>query len=296
VTSLIKSESTLFDRIVAEVSDFNESNPSLVPRLMTMTSDASTPVSDLAVLLSHDPALTTTVLRLANSAFFGRSRSVATVEEAVTVLGFSLLRSIVMTANMVAVFGPGGENKHKQALWDHSFAVALGARMVAGCLGRVVPEEAFLVGLMHDVGLLVLLHRYPAEYKPLILESMGDMERQLKMENDLLGVNHAQLGATLLENWKFPPRTIEAVRFHHAPEEQVVPPTRVNDGGVLAHIVCFADHLASSLGYGLREAHDVDWARFPSVEQLHLTPESIAWIAQNLNQRFAEERLFLMSS
>ena len=161
-----------------------------------------------------------TILKLANSAFFGMPRTVATMDKAVTVLGFNEVHNIVLGK---AVFNSFLDlsfiNKlAMDTFWNHSFTCGLAAKILAEDL-NCCPSELFIAGLIHDIGKLALFHVRPEEYLE-ILEQTGKNHSHCKeMEIEKVGMDHEQVGIYLLTRWLFPDTLLSAVGFHHRPEE-----------------------------------------------------------------------------
>lgn len=286
-------QSSLLERVIATLSDFNESRTAIIPRLMKVTSDTGTPSHEIAHLLAYDPALTATVVRLANSAFYGRLRSVASLPEAVAVLGVTLLRSLVVAASLASLYRGDDEDEDlKRLLWDHSLAAALGARILALHRKSSQREELFLAGLVHDLAQLVLLVRFPKEYKPILLSVLKNGGDLCERERELLGVTHEHLGAVMLTQWNFPPRVIEIVRCHNNPDDQGPQEDGSDDRSVreMAHVICFTDELAHSLGFGCRKPMASELNQHPSAQFLGLSDEDIVQISDELKVQFAEEQ------
>jgi putative nucleotidyltransferase with HDIG domain len=288
-----KVRSRLLEQVVTTLSDFAVSRAAIIPRLMRLTADSSTTSLELARLMAHDPALTATVLRVANSAYYGRLRGVATLDEAIRVLGFSLMRSLAVAASLNSLLRGHTDKALIKSLWDHSLAVAIGARLTCRKIHPPIAEQAFLAGLMHDLAKLILLIRFPEEYMPVLEEARQGFSIERELERDRLGVTHEHLGAIILGQWNFPPNVIEAVRRHHDPDSAALvpgqPPTE-ESGHRMAHVICYADALAHSVGYGIRVEERTDLTAHPSADHLGLSPESMSQLSEDLVRHISEER------
>ena len=185
------------------------------------------------------------MLRLANSAFFGQSRRVATIPRAVVLLGFSTVRNLALGVKVWDTLGAGiGRNRLEQ-LWAHAVAVGVAAKTLAARLRAGDPDEAFTAGVLHDVGRLILAMRFREEYWQSV-GSAGEAEAIERKEAAALGVDHAEVGGWILEAWSLPPAIVEAVRSHHADD------VRAGVPGLLA----VADRLVAwtDLGTGVMDA------------------------------------------
>ena len=174
----------------------------------------------IAEIASKDPALSAKLLQISNSAFFGFSRKVYTVEEAVQMLGIGVIQSLAMAVPLFTAFDrkkcPGFKIDQ---VWEHSAEVASLARRIYNdhLDDSHRAEQAFAAGVMHDIGKLILAEKMPEQYEAIIAESAAKHVELFKVERAHLGATHAEVGAYLLALWGLPVPLIEAVALHHAP-------------------------------------------------------------------------------
>ena len=192
--------------------------PSVASTLISLTQSPQTSATQVGELISQDQALTGPVLKLVNSAYYGFPKQITTVNHAVVILGFNRVKNIVLAAS---VFGLKGQRLLPRfdapGFWRHSLGAAVAARTAARELGRVDSEESFVCGLLHDVGKLVLAQVAPADYDRCLAAAEERHELILVTEQEVFGVDHAEVGSWLAEQWKLPPGVVSAVRHHHAP-------------------------------------------------------------------------------
>jgi putative nucleotidyltransferase with HDIG domain len=204
---------TVVGRTVAELLDELErlpAQPTAALRLLWLTDDPSSSSEDLAGVVQGDPALTAKIMRLANSVYYGLSGRVASAQFAVTVLGFSTVRSLAAAAAAGTL-----EDDHPapDGFWAHAAATASACALVAGRVGARRPE-AFSVGLLHDLG-AALLHRCdPAGYDEVLLRMAGGSSLT-DAEQAVFGMGHEEVTARVLEAWRFPSEFVEAIAAHH---------------------------------------------------------------------------------
>lgn len=292
MNTLTCSKPTLLERVVETIGELPTS-PNVVSAIMGLTSDLNTEITKLSRVLSADQALTAKVLRLSNSPFYGRVRGVGSLDEAIMILGFFTIRSLVVASSAYSMFNKGNDNSHEGRLWAHSLATAMCARITARRVGVKHIEEVFLAGLLHDIGILILLKKMRKDYTGVIKQvnnSGGDL---VTVEQDLLGFSHPELGALILDRWNFPPILSQSVRDHHdpsVPESMDEMSDEEKEIVMASHVVCFADELAKSLGHALEDNCTVELDGMPSVRFLHLSPENIIDIATEVEERFSEEQ------
>ena len=201
----------LAERVAKTIEDL-PSLPSVVQQALAMMADPTTEPEELERVLARDPGLTLRVLRLANSAYYRRSREVKTLSGAIVLLGFKTVHTLVLGSAVHRLISRAG--KVAEPLWLHCYGVGLACREWARRMRETVrfdPEEAFLAGLFHDVGKGVIAVRFPGLYDSPV---GGSGEREA------LGFDHAELGGLLLQRWEIPGSIGEAVTGHHgdAPE------------------------------------------------------------------------------
>jgi putative nucleotidyltransferase with HDIG domain len=187
--------------------------PIVVARILQLLDDEQTNGKKLVDVIEHDQALTGKLLRLANSAFFGQSRSVATIPRAVVLLGFSTVRLLALGVKVWDSLGSGVTRERAHDLWSHAVTVAATVKLLASRLRAGDPDEAFTSGLLHDIGRLVLAMRFKQDYWRVV--GVDEAEEVHAIESANFGVDHAEVGAWILEAWSLPPAIVEAVRQHH---------------------------------------------------------------------------------
>lgn len=214
--------------------------PEVVMDLLDYLQQANVNAGKVAQKIARDPALAARLLRVANSSFYGLQGQVASVNDALVVLGLRAARTLVTAAavvNHIETLADGGD---RRAFWHHSGATALCARELARLTGANI-EGAYTAGLLHDIGRIVLLVRFPDECRKVRAWRDQQDAYLLDAEREVLGFDHAQVGEALGRLWKFPTEIETAIACHHTPSEQ--PTTSLSD------IVHVADILAHALDF-----------------------------------------------
>lgn len=190
-------------------------SPTLLPKLLPKLSDVDTNFDEVVEIIAFDPALTSKLLHICNSAYFGQEFEVNSVAEAVSRVGYQAVYLLVAMINGSACFpspSPAGVDAAK--LWRHSVLTAFNAKFVAESAGAD-GNLLFTAGLLHDLG-KIILGQEPSPATDLF-RGPSDAASLLR-ENELFGCTHAQVGAALLERWKLPAQIVIAVRQHHEPK------------------------------------------------------------------------------
>lgn len=252
--------------------------PAVVQELIQNFDNPALDNPHLAQKISQDQALVAKMLRVANSSFYGLPRQVGSTQEAVVVLGFSTVRSLVLSAGFIDAFSAAApaacvDRKH---YWQRSLTVATYARAVAKCL-RQDSETAFTAGLLHDIGLMVLDICAHERLAMVWKNAQGDGEDLIQAERAAFGFDHAELGAEVAHRWKFPSAIEDAIRYHYQPGH---PPFQILTGIVqVARVLALAneegrpeDEWFSRIPQVLRDALKLDGGKLhkclPQPEQL----------------------------
>jgi len=212
--------------------------PTVITEMIGLIDNPKTSAKDVASLISTDQALTAKILKLANSAFYGFPREIATVNHAVVVLGFETVKSLGLSVSVLERFaaGSGDTDFDRQKFWEHSIACGVAARMLAGKLRYRVQGEAFAAGILHDIGKLILSQYFPDEFGE-ILALVRDEDFYIgKAEERVLDVTHAEIGQWLAEKWNLPDQLVSAIAYHHVPG-------RLERGAELPSLIHLADFL-----------------------------------------------------
>ena len=195
------------------------------------------------------------MLRLSNSAYFGVAGGVATVERAILVIGYKNVLSLATCAALAPIFGSSDASVDRGALWLHSCATAELARLL-GDVTRFDPSLAYVAGLIHDLGVVVLSDVLEKDYGKAVTASQNAGESLARAEGRLLGVDHGWAAGVLFERWTLPESLCRAVALHHDP---------LQDASGLAALIAIASHLASAAGFPGPEGRppeeplDPDW-------------------------------------
>jgi putative nucleotidyltransferase with HDIG domain len=197
--------------------------PHVVSQVLEKTRDSNANLSDIVKLVSADQALVSTYLKLVNSAFYGFSRRITTLKQAITLLGFKSVRNIVVNAGVVGVFRRRAFNtRHRHRLWDHSVACAVAARALAERKGYKAKEEAFTAGLLHDIG-KVVIDQYAPKHSAAIMHRVEAGAEPRAAEEEVLGVDHTKIGAWIADRWHLPKTLCWVIEYHHEPECPEIP-------------------------------------------------------------------------
>jgi putative nucleotidyltransferase with HDIG domain len=220
--------------------------PKVVNRVTAMLREPNVTAKMLAEVIRFDQAITANVLKVCNAAYFGLGRHVSSLDEALVVIGHDVLKNVIITSSSAHFYkGPVGEGYYLQEgeLWRHSVATAIMARLLVRRFPGVDAGTAFTAGLLHDIGKRFLSSFVAEEFKKIILLVNRENCCFVEAEKRLLGVDHAGLGAMILERWSFPPTMVRAIKSHHDADALRLDP--------LTALVALSNALVVSAGIGV---------------------------------------------
>lgn len=259
------------ETLVARVGDL-PSVPSVVAEVAGLVEDPDASVDDLRKVVENDPALAARILKLANSAIFGFSRRIETLHHAIAMVGFRSVKTMVMAASMKGVFKRFGLTE--RLLWEHSTMAGAVASQLAGYKEIDCDrEEAFTVGLLHDLGKIALNNTLEKEYMEVVARVYNEGIPFVVAERDAFGFDHAEVGALVASKWKLSPRLESAIRHHHSPEAMQQLAMEERRLTALAAVTTAA---CTRLGVGRRApVEQLDLAQHPAWSLLGLGPEDV---------------------
>ncbi len=194
--------------------------PAIVTKVMAVTANPESSANDLMQIILPDQTMCTTILKVANSAFFGIPREVSTIERAIVVLGHQEIKNIVIGKAIFSSFPKmTKDTRHSIGLfWEHTFTCGLAAKIIGEHL-HFSSSELFIAGLIHDIGKLAMFLAFPEQY-PLLQElACHPLFNNITEERKHFVISHDQVGLQLAEKWLLPAQLVAAIGYHHAPQD-----------------------------------------------------------------------------
>jgi putative nucleotidyltransferase with HDIG domain len=241
--------------------------PVLMIQVQKALANEMTGLRELSAIIERDPALAARLLRAANSAAFSRGEPVTSIGAAVGRLGLSHVRSLCLAVGVVRAFGDSHHRLDHRRYWEHSAAVGLVADRLTRLskrYARVDGAEAYVAGLLHDVGLLITDQFFPEDFAAVQEEMDVELVGRHQIELQRLGLDHGEVGGRLLGRWQLAPEVIAAVSHHHHPElapEAWVP---------MANVIWAAEALCSAHGLDLQQEGVAEVAPKTALDQLDI--------------------------
>ena len=226
--------------------------PAVGQRVLSLTENESVSPDELRDAIQTDPVLIARILRRLNSSYFGLSHKIADVRTAVNLLGVREIRNLAITVFMSKLFEEDGSHGsyHREGLWSHCVSVGVCARLVSRVCDRGLPEEAYIAGLLHDIG-LILLDQTLRRHFIKVLDEIGPSVPTCDVESEIFSFDHATLGGYVAQRWNFPQQIVDAITFHHQPLKYTGPHKEI------VYAVAVANYLCSRAGKTSLGVHNV---------------------------------------
>jgi len=232
------------EKALAKIGDI-ATLPEVTLKIIKVVEDPNSTARDLHAIIKNDPALSAKILKVVNSAFYGLPGQISSVDRAIVLLGLRAVKNIAIAASVTRLFKsiPSIKGFNPRDLWKHSLAVAVAARLICRFRDKAHAEEAFLAGLIHDLGVIVALQAFSDRFNEVVQKAAAG-KIWCEAEIEVFGVDHQALGLALAAKWKFPLSLRAPIGYHHCPE-------RVSEEHRwLTYVVHVADLIACQDGYG----------------------------------------------
>jgi putative nucleotidyltransferase with HDIG domain len=280
--SFPQEEDTVVDedklrRILTQVKSF-PGMPATAARLLPLLRNPDSSASKIEDILKYDPGLTANILKLTNSAFFGLPSRVSSVRQAIMLLGWKRLMQLVMTMCMSALMKKSipGYDLPRGELWRHSVAVSVAADLLVKSLSIGDADEVFTAALLHDIGKLVLGDYVQEDLEKIEVMVAKGISFEVA-EYIVLGTNHADIGARILKNWALPQELVNAVSWHHDPED-------CDKFCLLSDVVHVANVVGRRVGFGKGRNGQAVEPSLEVIERLDINQNHIDKLAEQTVQ------------
>ncbi len=257
--------------------------PEVTLKIIELVEDPSSTAQDLHGVISNDPALCSRILKVVNSSFYGLPGQIASINRAIVMLGLNAVKNIAIAASLAKLFRGGELTPFFSAkeLWDHSNAVAIASKMLSDRLGMGLGDEAYLAGLIHDIGIMVEMQYDRSNLIDALDRCNADVSGKpsvslLETEEEVFGANHQDFGKGLCEKWKFPTPFMAAAGYHHNPTQAP------SEAKKIVYVVHAADKIASMMEGGFQLDNPSKEIQREVMEELKLTQEIVDELIQKL--------------
>ena len=244
--------------------------PEVTIRIIDVVQDSRSTAHDLHQIVGNDPALSARVLRVVNSAFYGLPGQIGSIDRAIMMLGLNAVKNIAIAASLSRMFKSNvvHDDFSGKDLWTHSVAVGAANKLLASMMGLTLPDEAFLAGLLHDLGLVAILQSCQDELLEILTLVRAGVP-YIKAEVQVIGATHEEVGAALAQRWRFPRSLQYVTGYHHRPEELA------QENRLLVTVTHVSDVLCAERGLGMSITASGEKLASRQVDELGLTSEQI---------------------
>lgn len=251
--------------------------PAVLSRILSTVADPDASALDLARHITVDQALTATLLRIVNSAYYSFEREVVRIPDAIVILGFTEVRNLALAATAFEVLPNSGSVYDRTQLWRHSIATAIASDRCARAGGLLNPDAYFVAGLLHDIGKVVFDVLSPEKYRVAAMRAHDQGMRLFEIERQVFGYDHTLLGAALSRHWHLPAFITTGIQDHHAAEKDQMLPEN-------ARIVAVANGLVYESGLGEASSGVMPLYPLDTARSLGIGEEQMRGIEQELRQ------------
>ncbi len=251
------SDNSLYEQVFSRIGELS-SLPTLAMQIFEIASDPNSDAEELLRLVEQDPVLATRLVRTANSALYGLRRKVNDLLSCIMLLGFKEVRNLSLTIFVANLFreSDGYGTYSRLELWNHSVCTGAVARYLCKRARRGPAEDAYLGGLLHDIG-LILFDQYMHSRFCQIIDGIAQQQSPRELELQALGFTHCDLGASVAQKWRFPESLCDAIRYHHTPELYTGEEKELVYSISLANFICHLKGISSLGVAGGHCPHDV---------------------------------------
>ena len=265
--------------------------PVVATKVLQLVESGQADATELSRAMSSDAAVSARVLKISNSTFYGCRRQIQTLAEAVVVLGHNTIKGLAVAASVKEIYKPAGLIENMR--WEHSFGAALAAKIIAGHTPQVSADEAFLAGLFHDLGKVIMNLREKEKFQLATERCYNEMLMFEDVEKTVFPYTHAELGAYVLEKWNLPEDLITAVMLHHTlafPD-----PENIYQQNMTA-ITSLADLICVKLGIGTRAAMEtLDLNQSQAARILDLDENRLNLITESVAENYMRDKGYFVS-
>lgn len=262
--------------------------PFVARKVLRTMSNESSSNTELCGIIESDQTIAARVLKISNSAFYGLRQEVSTLKQAVLILGFSTIKSLVLSASTKSIYKKFGITE--QLLWDHSVGVAIASRLISASYGSELEDVAFLGGLMHDLGKVIMNNETPEVFAEVMMKVYNEDIDSITAETEVYGYNHTEIGSGVISKWGFAPILVDILKKHHLNNCSL---DGIYNPMVAKGIACvnLADNVCRFLGIGLKNPNDtIVLHELPSAVFLEMTEKKMDRFVEEVYEAYKIEK------
>lgn len=275
------------DDLVKKVGDVKVL-PFVARKLIEIISDNNVSISDLCDVVEKDQIIAARVLKVSNSALYGLRMEVTSLQQAIMILGFKAIRSLVLSVSTKSLHKRIGITE--KMMWDHSVGAAIATKMISAHLESEVKDVAFLGGLMHDLGKVFMNNELPEAFSKVMMKIYNQGVESIIAEEEIFGYTHAEIGAKVISKWGLSPVLVKILEMHHLKNNSL---ENIGEPVVAKSVACvnLADHICRFLGIGYREPDEsIVLQELPSAFYLNLKKDKLDKLTVEISETYSAEK------
>ena len=275
------------DEVINKVGDLKVL-PFVARKLLETISNDKVSISDLNDIIEKDQTITARVLKISNSALYGLRQEVTSLQQAIMILGFKTIRSLVLSISTKSLYKKFGITE--QMMWDHSIGAAIAAKLISADLGRELGDIAFTGGLMHDLGKVIMNNETPEAFTEVMMNMYNEGIDSITAEEDVYGYNHSEIGSTVISRWGLSGVLVEILGKHHLNNCSL---DDIEESLVAKGVACvnLADNICRALGIGYREPDKaILLHELPSAVFLDMNKNTLANLIEEISETYNREK------
>lgn len=251
--------------------------PEVTMRIVDVVQDKRSTAHDLHKIVRNDPSLSARVLRVVNSAFYGLPGLIGSIDRAIMMLGLNAVKNIAIAASIGKMFKSSVicDDFSGKDLWTHCVAVGASNKLITETIGLALPDESFLAGLIHDIGLVAVIQCHSQEL-PKIVELTKSGVSYCKAEESVIGANHQEIGMALTVRWKFPRSFQYVTGYHHNPSELA------QENRLLSMVTHISDILCAKKDIGLKIIVETEEISPEMLNEIGISTEQLDEITEKI--------------
>jgi HD-like signal output (HDOD) protein len=279
------------EELVAKANDL-QMMPQTAKKVIDLVSKEATTAQDLAKVIEKDANITTRILKISNSAFYGLRREVTTVQHAIVILGYKSVRSLVIATSGKAMHKRMGITE--QMMWDHSVGTAIFGRLIAGTLPHTIGDLAFVGGLLHNVGKAIMNNECGKAYTEVMKIVYNQGADYVDAEKTIFQYTYPEVGFRVVEKWGLPDSIVQIIRYHHL--SRIDPAAKaklVADKELKMGLACveIGMQICQYLGIGFKAPKkDLDFSKVDGIKLLEMTPDRLKSLIEQGEKLYSQEK------
>lgn len=277
----------LKDELVINAGDLKVL-PSVARKVLELVESENSSAFQLSSVIEKDQTIAVKVLKVSNSALYGLRKEVTSLKQAITLLGVNAINSLVIALSIKSLYKRFGITE--QMMWDHSVGTSIAAKLISSGLGAEVEGVAFIGGLMHDFGKVVMNNESPEAFSEVMMKTYNEGIDSITAEEEVFGYNHMEIGSMVAEKWGFPSIHVSILKKHHLNNGKL---EDIEDQSVARVIACvhLANNICKMLGIGYRSPNETILANeLPSTVFLDLTKERMEVFVKDVVEAYEKEK------